>query len=370
MEFRLDKDTNPKIILKANNLKLDDRWILRNSGFFMQREEGRSVKAYVNTEPQDKKLQRTRLALAEDYFLDRMVLAKTICYDKADLYNADRIRYKRGILKAQIKILNDLGSNMLPEPLDYFEITNDFDRFGLREAGEFKDTEPVLILDFIPGEVLADKLHNHYDRTFYRKDGTEHFTKSVDKINIEAVMRLAGDILAFEEDMYEKGYAYTALSPDHIILLADNKPRFTGLGWICPISDDRYDASHINYGRRLKKCSAPELDQSAPDAGRGASVKANVAFGLGLLITSLIFARVRVEEYASKCGDYGGIDEIMDHRQIREACGKKGTQVCDLLAALLEGNPSQRLTDFQEIAERLAVISGDKIVRRNDKNNI
>ena len=53
MEFGLSKDKTPKIVLKANNLELDDRWILRNPGYFMSNEAGNSVRAFVNTKSKD-----------------------------------------------------------------------------------------------------------------------------------------------------------------------------------------------------------------------------------------------------------------------------------------------------------------------------
>ncbi len=164
MEFRLNKDKNPKQVIKANNLDLEDRWILRYTGYFIRNEAGNSVRAFAYSKPKDRKLQRTRLSMAEDDFLDRMVLVKTVCYDRQDLSQPGSIRMKRKLLEAQIEILNALSSNMLPEPLDYFEITNDYDYFDDSVKDEFKNTEPVLILDYIPGEVLADKLQNSNDK--------------------------------------------------------------------------------------------------------------------------------------------------------------------------------------------------------------
>lgn len=359
MEFRLNKDKTPKIVLKANNLELDGRWVLRNSGFFMSNEAGKSVKAFVNTKSKDKKLQRTRLAMAEDYFLDRMVLVKTVCYDDQDLSQPGSIQMKRNILEAQIEILNALSSNMLPEPLDYFEITNNVDHFDDSVREEFRDTEPVLILDYIPGEVLADKLQNPYDKTFYRSEDTKSFYKTAGQINIEMIMRLIGDILTFEIEMYEKGYAYTALSPDHIVLLGDNKPRFIGLGRICPISADRYDASHVNFGRQLKAYSAPELNQRTTGFGINAGVKANIAYNLGALIASIVLAKTDFDERLLNNGAYDYHHAAEDRQAIKNSWRKKGEQVDSLLYQLMNPDPSGRLTDFDVILHELAVISGD-----------
>ena len=359
MEFRLNKDKTPKIILKANNLELDDRWILRNPGFFMSNEAGKSVKDFVNTKSKDKKMQRTRLSMAEDYFMDRMVLVKTVYYDIKDLTQPESIRIKRRILESQIGILNDLSSNMLPEPLDYFEITNDFDHFDDAVKDEFKDTEPVLILDYIPGEVLADKLQNLYDKTFYRSDDATGFRKTVGQINIEMVMRLIGDILTFEKEMYEKGYAYTALSPHHIVLLGDNKPRFIGIGRICPVLADRYDSNHVNFGRQLKVYSAPEFNLSGTNFGSNAGVKANIAFNLGALIASIVLARSDFDERQLNNGAYDYHSATEDRQAIRNSWRKKGEQVDALLYKLMNPDPAMRLTDFDVILHELAIISGD-----------
>ena len=359
MEFRLNKDKTPKIVLKANNFDLEDRWILRNPGFFMSNEVGKSVKAFVNTKSKDKKLQRTRLAMAEDYFMDRMVLVKTVYYDIQDLSQPGSIRMKRKILEAQIEILNALSSNMLPEPLDYFDITNSFDHFDDSVREEFKDTEPVLILDYIPGEVLADKLQNPYDKSFYRSEDANNFNKTVGQINIEMIMRLIGDILTFEMEMYEKGYAYTALSPDHIVLLGDIKPRFIGIGRICPFSADRYDTSHVNFGRQLKAYSAPELNQRGTNFGLNASVKANIAYNLGVLIASIVLAKTDFDERLLDNGAYNYHNATEDRQAIRSSWRKKGEQVDVLLYKLMNPDPTKRLTDFDAILHELAVISGD-----------
>ncbi len=359
MEFRLNKDKNPKQVIKANNLDLEDRWILRYTGYFIRNEAGNSVRAFAYSKPKDRKLQRTRLSMAEDDFLDRMVLVKTVCYDRQDLSQPGSIRMKRKLLEAQIEILNALSSNMLPEPLDYFEITNDYDYFDDSVKDEFKNTEPVLILDYIPGEVLADKLQNSNDKTFYRSDDSRNFSKAIGQINIEMVMRLIGDILTFEMEMYEKGYAYTTLSPDHIVLLGDNKPRFIGISRICPVSADRYDSSHVNFGRQLKGYGAPEFNQRETNFGINASVKANIAYSLGALIVSILLSRTDFEDRLLNNGAYDYQKATEDRQLIKSSWRKKGEQVDSLLYKLMNPDPSSRLTDFDAILHELAVISGD-----------
>ena len=192
---------------------------------------------------------------------------------------------------------------MLPEPLDFFLVTNTFDCFK-GDAVQFKDNEPILILDYIPGEVLADKLANTRDKSFYRFEDEKLFTKTPKDINVGIVMRLIGDILAFEMEMYDKGYAYTALSPDHIVLLGDNKPRFIGLGRICSVSGDRYDVNHINYGRQLKGYSAPEFNKLESNFGMNESVKSAIAYNLGVLIACIMLGKTSFDEGNLNAGAY------------------------------------------------------------------
>lgn len=359
MRYFLNKDTNPKLILKANDTDLQDRWVLHNAGYFMKNEVGNSTTAFTKSKPGDVKLQKTSLTLCEDDFMLRTVLAKTVTYDERDLDSAEAIRMRRRALAAQVDILNNVASNMLPEPLDFFFVTNSFDDFSGEEAKQLKDSEPVLILDYIPGDILADKLSNNWDKSFYRTEDGKQFVKSPVSINVGIVMRLIGDILAFEMELYEKGYAYTALSPDHIILLGDNKPRFVGLGRICPVECDRYDVNHINFGRQLKGYSAPELNQRETNFGMQESVKAAIAFNLGVLIANIILGKTDFDEKQLKSGAYDYVNANEDREAIRNAW--HGRMIDTLICKLTDENPSRRLTDFSAILQELVMIAGDAV---------
>lgn len=303
MRYFLSKDKKPKLILKANDTDLMDRWVLHNAGYFIKNEEGNSTRAFIQTKSGDEQLRKTSLALCEDEFLERTVLAKTVVYEDRELDDVESIRIRRRALAAQVDILNNVESNMLPEPLDFFLVTNTFDCFK-GDAVQFKDNEPILILDYIPGEVLADKLANTRDKSFYRFEDEKLFTKTPKDINVGIVMRLIGDILSFEMEMYDKGYAYTALSPDHIVLLGDNKPRFIGLGRICSVSGDRYDVNHINYGRQLKGYSAPEFNKLESNFGMNESVKSAIAYNLGVLIACIMLGKTSFDEGNLNAGAY------------------------------------------------------------------
>ena len=357
MRYFLSKDKKPKLILKANDTDLMERWILHNAGYFMEKDTGSSVKAFVSTKPGDAKLQKTSLALCEDDILLRTVLAKTVIYDKRELDDVDAIKVRRRALAAQVDILNNVASNMLPEPLDFFLVTNTEDTFS-GEAKQLKDNEPVLILDYIPGDVLADKLRNTWDKTFYRtEEGKNEIKKIPENINIGTVMRLVGDILAFELELYEKGYAYTSLSPDHIVLLGDNKPRFLGLGRICPIINDRYNVNHINFGRQLQGYGAPEFNKEETQFGMNESVKAAIAFNLGVIIACIMLGKADFNENELSFGAYDYYNATDDRKKICEAW--HGRMVDSLICRLTNPDPVKRITDFSDVLNELSVITGD-----------
>ncbi len=357
MRYFLSKDKKPELVLKATNTDLMDRWILHNAGYFMKNEVGNSTTAFVKTKSADEKLRKTSLALCEDDFLERAVLAKTVVYEDNELDNVEAIKIRRRALAAQVDILNNVESNMLPEPLDFFFVKNTFDNFD-GEAVQLKDNEPVLILDYIPGEVLADKIANTRDKSFYRSEDGKAFAKSPENINVGIVMRLVGDILAFEMELLDKGYAYTALSPDHIVLLGDNKPRFTGLGRICPVSGDRYDVNHINYGRQLKGYSAPEFNKRETNFGMNESAKAAIAYNLGVLIACIMLGKTDFSEKELAAGAYDYINAEGDRQKIC-AVRQNGRKIDALICKLTDPLPSNRLTNFSEVLQELSIITGD-----------
>lgn len=356
MRYFLNKDKKPELVLKANDINLRGRWVLHNAGYFMKTKVRNSIIAFIKTKSGDEKLRKTSLALCEDDFLERVVLAKTVEYKDIELDDVEAIKIRRQALKAQVDILNKVQSNMLPEPLDFFLVTNTSDSFD-GEATQLKDKEPILILDFIPGEVLADKLANAWDKSFYRSEEGKIFTKTPENINVGIVMRLVGDILAFEMELYEKGYAYTALSPDHIVLLGDNKPRFTGLSRICVVNGDRYDVNHINFGRQLKGYSAPEFNKRETYFGMQDSVKAAIAYNLGVLIACIMLGKTEFDERELNVGayDYAKADE--DRQKIRSAW--HGRMIDELICNLTHENPAERSTNLSAVLQELAIITGD-----------
>ena len=80
----------------------------------------------------------------------RLVIAKSTCYREKDI-NEGRIEERREYLRQQLNILNDISSMLLPEPLDWFKTVND------NFEGEYSISEPILILDYIPGTDLRSR---------------------------------------------------------------------------------------------------------------------------------------------------------------------------------------------------------------------
>lgn len=338
--------------LIPNNSDIDDRWKLVSQKAFLN-QQGDSA---------DSTLRMTSTALGYDEELEREVLFKTVIYDNENEGGKEDIVYRRSVIKEQIRILNDISSSVLPEPLDYLEITNNgFSKIGKDVAA----TEPVLVLDYIPGDVLLKKLTYSNDRSFFYK-GEEG---NRGDINISMVMRLGIDILVFLRSLYEKGYAYTSLSPEHIILLLDNKPRFVGLGRICPIKNDKYDSKHINYGRQLVGYSAPEMNKKETNFGEDASVKKVLAFNIGAILSRILLWKGKFSKEELTDGAYNYFTSPEVQKKIRGMSKNHGDELDHLLRNLLNPNAQERLSDFDEIEKQLLKIAGEQI-EKNRKNII
>ncbi len=332
--------------LIPNNSDIDDRWKLISQKTFLN-QQGDSA---------DSTLRKTSIAMGYDDELEREVLFKTVIYDKENEGEIEGIAYRRSVIKEQIRILNDISSSVLPEPLDYLEITNN--EFG-KLGEDVASTEPVLVLDYIPGDVLFKKLSYSNDISFFYRG--EEGTRG--DINISMVMRLGIDILVFLRSLYEKGYAYTSLSPEHIILLLDNKPRFVGLGRICPIKNDKYDSKHINFGRQLAGYSAPEMNKKENNFGEGASVKKVLAFNLGAILSRVLLWKSSFNSGELVDGAYNYYSASDVQRRIRGMSKNHGDELDHLLRDLMNPDVQDRLSDFDEIEKRLLTIAGEQIER-------
>lgn len=352
-----------KTVIQSSNIDLEGRWIVRGDDFFQKDDVLKVFTRFIQNRSGDRALSRTVNTLCEDYYMNRSVILRTLNYTPHELRDGELIQQKRRVLAEQIELLNKIHSNMLPEPLDYFFVENNCDDFQV-ETKEIKETEPVLVLDFIPGEILSDVLKSTNSWKFYRRrEENQPFTKRDEDLNVQMVLRLAGDILLFMREMYEKGYAYTSLSTDHIILLGDAKPRFVGIGRICPIHNDRFDCNHINYGRQLKGYSPPEMNRANDLFGLNSSVKANLAFNLGALISRLVLSSAQFDDRFITDGSYDYEKAIEDRNRIKNISPKLDS----LLFKILKLDAQTRLTDLDEIQTELMYLSGDAIREKKVK---
>ncbi|WP_035776291.1 SH3 domain-containing protein [Butyrivibrio sp. VCB2001] len=308
----------------------------------------------------DSSLRKTNTVIGYDEWIERSVIYKSINYSKDCSDNLDLLLNYRETINTQVQILNDISSSMLPEPLDYFEVTNNVDDFSKFER-KVREAEPVLVLDYIPGEVLAKRIGYRKDKAFYTKDDKG------ERLNLPMLMRLALDIIAFFEDIYSKGYAYTSLSTDHIVLLLDNKPRFVGLSRICKVRNDRFDIKHPNFGRQLLGYSAPEMNNEKTGFGESASVKKVMAFNLGVILASILAGVNTFDENLITDGAYDYLHDKKTREYVQKSSPQHGAQLDALLTQLLNLDQGNRLCDFAEIKNQLLIISGEIV---DSKKNV
>ena len=300
------------------------------------------------TDPNINKLrrkERTRLYLGYDYIVQRPVIIKILQYSAKDLNNKESVNKKREVLKAQLDLLNDILSPLLPEPLDWFEVENTVDSLPNIELSY---NEPVLVLDYQPGITLESTINR---KRFRRQDDV------ADSINIERVGRLISYINYFLSTIYDKGYMYISLSPEHILLLKDDVPRFIGLGGICKLRDGKLDNNHINFGRTTKGYSAPELNSEKYKFGIYADAKAAGVFSLGVLLAQILCEST---ELTDNILENGSFKYPNDEYEPKIKSLRKGERIHYLLTRLCDPNPSTRLTDFNEIESILEELKGDK----------
>ena len=182
-------DNNEELILTSTNQQLDDRWSVINSKILAD---------YTNTnkrwydDVKSGEFENTKIHLGMDKKLERPVIIKTINYkEKLD---EESVLISRNRIENQINLLNEISSPQLPEPLDYFNVINDKDE--QMDLSLVKD-EPVLILEYQPGETLRNELRR---REAYKNEN--------DRIRLDYVARIAKNILYFIKTTAEKDYLH------------------------------------------------------------------------------------------------------------------------------------------------------------------
>ena len=339
--------------IHSTNCNLKNRWVVLSPSKMEEICAGNWRWFYSISNRRD---ERTNLSLGYDDNIGKPVIVKTIEYRANDLKDERSIRKRRSVLIEQVNILNSLSSPLLPEPLDWFYVNNNYDR-NMDEA--LRESEPVLILDFEQASTLTNEVNRHSFR--YRN----YNGMSTNKIDSSKVARLGLSILNFLRLLKEKNYAYLALSPEHILLLKDYVPRFVGLGRICKLRNGHLDSNHINFGRTLLGYSAPELNDISDNWGEFATSEEVGAFSLGVILHQIIIESDKFEENTLKNGSFfypNGVTESIIKNQ------SSGKVLHRLIAGLCDHNPKTRLVDYDYIEEILKSIDlgkGREIVNKN-----
>lgn len=350
MKFKLSKST-PEIVLHSTNESLHNRWSVLTYEKMIELEGGswKWFSSISDPEGDYRLLERTNLTLGYDDRVGRPVIVKVIKYTPSDLQSAEGVQKRRQVLTEQIKLLNEIASPLLPEPLDWFNILNTVD--ALPEESLAK-TEPVLVLDYIPGFGLVNEI---YKKKFRRRGD-----KTLD---IPKISRLTSYILYFLRTLYEKGYMYIGLSPEHIVLLKNEIPRFVGLGRICKIDNEVLDSTHINFGRTQRGYSAPELNRVETNFGHNCNAQAVGVFSVGVIFAQLVLEETDFLQENLENGAYKYPN--LTHETIIKQL-PKGEYIHDLLSQLCHPDPEKRLIDFDEIESKLSFIRGDAIDENSD----
>ena len=339
--------------IHSTNCNLKNRWVVLSPSKMEEICVGNWRWFYSISNRRD---ERTNLSLGYDDNIGKPVIVKTIEYRANDLKDETSIRKRRSVLIEQVNILNSLSSPLLPEPLDWFYVNNNYDR-NMDEA--LREIEPVLILDFEQASTLTNEVNRHSFR--YRN----YNGISTNKIDSSKVARLGLSILNFLRLLKEKNYAYLALSPEHILLLKDYVPRFVGLGRICKLRNGHLDSNHINFGRTLLGYSAPELNDISDNWGEFATSEEVGAFSLGVILHQIIIESDKFEENTLKNGSFfypNGVTESIIKNQ------SSGKALHRLISGLCDHNPKTRLVDYDYIEEILKSIDlgkGREIVNKN-----
>lgn len=339
--------------IHSTNCNLKNRWVVLSPSKMEEICVGNWRWFYSISNRRD---ERTNLSLGYDDNIGKPVIVKTIEYRANDLKDETNIRKRRSVLIEQVNILNSLSSPLLPEPLDWFYVNNNYDR-NMDEA--LRESEPVLILDFEQASTLTNEVNRHSFR--YRN----YNGISTNKIDSSKVARLGLSILNFLRLLKEKNYAYLALSPEHILLLKDYVPRFVGLGRICKLRNGHLDSNHINFGRTLLGYSAPELNDISDNWGEFATSEEVGAFSLGVILHQIIIESDKFEENTLKNGSFfypNGVTESIIKNQ------SSGKALHRLISGLCDHNPKTRLVDYDYIEEILKSIDlgrGREIINKN-----
>ncbi len=338
MHFKLMRNSKG-MILYAKNVNLDKRWSVENIN---QMSELTGTKWNWFGVVFNRTGERTKLHCGYDSVVKRPVIIKTMFYRANDLTSFEAIENRREVLREQIRILNDINSPLLPEPLDWFLVENTVDNIPV----ELKDSEPVLVLDYIPGLGLE---------TNFKKNSLR-FKNDPTLIDVPRVGRIMLKFLQFLRVLDEKGYGFLDFRPDHVLFLKNDIPRFVGLGSICPVkADGTLDENHVNFSRTTKGYAAPELLNPANNwkSTKNVTPSQLAAYSLGVMLHQIIMENKEFSDGMIQNGSFyfpNGVSEVEIEKKLSR---HSQLAVYSLIRDLCKEDPEERLTDYDEIEQRL-----------------
>lgn len=301
----------------------------------------------------------TSLALGYDKFIERPVIAKTVNYRLSDLDTVNSINARRKVLIEQVRILNDLKCPLLPEILDWITVENIHDPIKYEEC---RYNEPLLIFDYIPGISMAWSINNGIFRRGPRGNGErknsifeEDYSDLNDVVDVQKIGRVALKILYFIKYLSNREYTNMALSPDHVLLLKDDTPRFLGIGRICKTINGKVDLDHINSGKTLYGYSAPELNDWVTGRRKNADGKKICLFSLGVLIHQMVIGTTEFHKDMLNGPSFCYPNPISE--PLIYGKGKDGRTLHNLISKLCCHNENERLSDMDEIEKELRLLS-------------
>lgn len=302
---------------------------------------------------------RTNVYLGYDEFLKRPIIIKTAKYRDSNGfivcdYDEKSIKQRRYIVKEQIKILNDIQSPLLPEPIDYFFVENN------NMPKELSKNEPILIFDYQSGMTMSEYMYGLSKRQEkdYNEDQDKEDIKAKKRKDIRDRLRIVKSIIIFLKELEKKNYAYQSLNPKNLIILKNNIPRLLGIGTICRTKNGILDENHINYRVCELGFSAPELNNPKFDPQKITSSGVG-AFTLGVLIHQLIGEFNSIDLNKDILGEYGQLKyPNVETEKIIKSSPLKPQKVHNLICELCKENVDERLTDYDKVLEYIDDIIG------------
>ena len=353
MYFKVN-NVNPKLTLYANDRDLKGRFSAISPQYMTDKLGENFLWAkYIKRESRMR--ERTLPMLGYDSVVGRPVILKVCKYGEDEVVEENKALERRKVLDTQIELLNDISSPLLPEPLDWFPVSNKVDGFS---SDDLAASEPVLVLDYISGDTLnyACK-YGKFDRfKITNKDGKDEYKSK--GVNVTKICMFMSRIVDFLKVLHKKNYMVTSLAPEHILVLNNEIPRFLGLGRICKVKENgTFDTAHINYGRMIKGYAAPELNKPETNFGENANALAAGVYSLGVIMAQMICNDFEIHSELLKDGAVAYPNK--KHRDmVLNAVPEKGAVLDRFLSTLCNPNPHRRLTDLEEIELILKEIGG------------